>query len=61
MRRPGKGETVTEKQIEQIRRRREQLLRVGHALSRSGYRHLDTLIKQVADDIEALISAAEKK
>jgi len=61
VRRPGKGETVTERQIEQIRRRREQLLRVGHALSRSGYGHLNTLIKQVADDIEALISATEKK
>lgn len=52
---------LTPEQIELIRRRKNQLMRLGGTLRRSGYDMFATLISQIAEDIEALISAAQEK
>lgn len=52
---------LSQEAIEQIRRRRAQLIRLSSVLKRSGYEMFAAVAEQVADDIETLIKALEEK
>ena len=58
--RKGEGMT-TEEYIEVVRRRRQQMLEVAHALKRSKLDMMATVLYQMAADVEKLIEMIEKE
>lgn len=60
-----KGEGMTtgeyEEYIEVVRRRRQQMLEVAHALKRSKLDMMAMVLYQMADDVEKLIGMIKKE
>ena len=60
-----KGEGMTtgeyEEYIEVVRRRRQQMLEVAHALKRSKLDMMAMVLYQMADDVEKLIGLIKKE
>lgn len=57
-----KGEGMgTKEYIEVVRRRRQQMLKVAHALKRSKLDMMAMVLYQMADDVEKLIEMIEKE
>lgn len=60
-----KGEGMTtgeyEEYIEVVRRRRQQMLKVAHALKRSKLDMMAMVLYQMADDVEKLIGMIKKE
>lgn len=57
-----KGEGMgTKEYIEVVRRRRQQMLKVAHALKRSKLGMMAMVLYQMADDVEKLLAIAEQQ
>lgn len=52
---------ISREYIETVRRRRQQMLKVAHALKRSKLGMMAMVLYQMADDVEKLIAIAEQQ
>lgn len=57
-----KGEAMLSREyIETVRRRRQQMLKVAHALKRSKLDMMAMVLYKMADDVEKLLTIAEQQ
>lgn len=52
---------ISREYIEKVRRRRQQMLKVAHALKRSKLGMMAMVLYQIADDVEKLLTIAEQQ
>ena len=52
---------ISREYIETVRRRRQQMLKVAHALKRSKLDLMAMVLYQMADDVEKLLAIAEQQ